>query len=299
MLAHWHYGKRELFLDIRRVWDFGGGKSDSAQQDATQQAATQQKAAGASANKQITDASQPSETEKSLQNTYTQKANKAPETLMQEGGPIAQALSQRVLERANNPGMDYDTANIDKAIGTPIWAGLKARGIAAQPGDKTGGGVGTEQYMQQMVPYLAQGRQAQVNTDISNAKSYGDSANALLQYFMTGGTNLANLLQNRIQSGAQSGAGYQYSGDMTAAGTQLNYANLLAQRQYEQQQAMMQGLGQIAGVGTQLALASTGVPIGAYAASGKTGVNGVAGGSNAYNDPQTMALMQRAMGGRI
>lgn len=246
MIKLWQYRNRpKLFgynsWEIRRCF---GDDQQKKEQEAADKAASEQRAAGQAANKQITEAGKPSQTELNYQGMYDKKAMQAPETTMQEGGPIAQALSQRILERTKTPGLDFDmnSAAIGENIGKPLWASLKARGIAAPPGSE-GGGLGSQQYFQGAIPQMAQLRANAAGTDISNATNYGNIANALQQYFTTGGTNLANLLRNRQLQAAIPGAQAQQSGTNLGSQTQLSQAQLQAQRQYQDQQNLMSGLG--------------------------------------------------------
>ena len=207
-------------------------KESKSAQTAAQSAQDTAIKQGIQGKQDIVNAAKPSPTETGLQSTFTTRATQPAEQNITDAGPISQAVSQRILERANSPGMDYNTSAINTAIGTPVWAGLKARGITAQPGDTTGGGIGTEQYMQQMVPYLAAGKQAQINTDINNANTYSQNATNLQSTYSNLASQIAQALSQRNLQATETGVPMQIAG--------YNNAEAINQQQVAQQNAQKQ-----------------------------------------------------------
>ncbi len=267
-------------------------------QEAQKQAAAIQAAAATQAQQNITAVGQPTAAETTRQAGYTAKANAPAESLMTQAGPISQAVASRIQERVSNPGMDYDVSSINKSIGNPIWAGLKARGIAAQPGDTTGGGLGTEQYMQQMVPYLAAGKEAQVNTDISRGQDYGTAANALQQLYVNLENSLSEAMRGRqVQTtmGAApygtAAAGYTAGGLTQPAETGLAEQQRLYGINASNNAAIGQGLASI--LAAALAVPTGGASLAIPAAvSGATKLAGSQGGGTPY-DARLSAILAR------
>ncbi|CAK0754825.1 hypothetical protein CCP1ISM_50008 [Azospirillaceae bacterium] len=195
---------------------------EAGQRELVNTQSEEMKQSGIKGNKQITDASAITPAEQQRSSGFTTKANTPAEQLMTQSGPIAQAVANRIQERVNTPGMDYNVGAINQSIGNPIWASLKKRGITAQPGDVTGGGLGTEQYMQQMVPYLAQGRQQAIGGDIQRGETYGNEANTLSQLYQNLDKDYATALQNRIQQGAISGANLETQANIAGGSSDIS-----------------------------------------------------------------------------
>ena len=239
---------------------------------------------------------------------YTTKATTPAEQLMTEAGPISQAVSQRILERTQNPGMDFDTASKNWAdyIGTPVWRSIKQRGIAAPPGSE-GGGLGTEQYMTQVAPALTQARSNQINTDITNAQNYGNVANALQQYYGTQESNLSEAIRQRLIDTIQSGSAYGYQG-ASDYGTGLTNAADINQKEvvsrYTQKDEQNAQLGKMiglalagAGTGFLAAPALAGLGIGTMASTGIGALGGASaglgGGGSSANALQIAQLLKQ------
>jgi len=189
-----------------------------AQQQQTAQTQGQEiKAAGREAAEKITAAGKPTEEESARQARYKGKALTPGEELMTQAGPISQAVARRIQanverpagtyeegslmpavreqieKRVKTPGLDFDTSSADfeRAVGEPVWRALKARGIAPPPGSE-GGGLGTQQYMKQVVPYLTEQRQAQVNKDIEAGNLMAQYEDALSRGDINAANNYAN-----------------------------------------------------------------------------------------------------------
>jgi hypothetical protein len=206
------------------------GQANQQMQNVQDQA-EQVKQAGINANKQMTAVSQPTAEEQARLARYNTQSNTPAESLMTQAGPISQAVARRVQERVNNPGMDYDTNSqaFEQSVGTPVWAALKARGITPAPGDTTGGGLGTTQYMKSVVPYLASQRSNQINTDITRGQTYDTSANALQKGWTDLENQLGEAIQSRLQAGGLAGAAAEQTG--ATAGSQLNVSGTNEQTQ--------------------------------------------------------------------
>jgi hypothetical protein len=145
---------------------------------------------------------------------YSTKATTPAESLMTEAGPISQAVAQRILERAQNPGMDYDenSSAFAEGVGAPLWASLKSRGIASPAGAEGGGGLGTQQYMKGAAPALAQLRTNQIGTDIAQAENYGLNAQSLQDFYTNLENTLSDVLRNRQVQTVETAAPYGVSG---------------------------------------------------------------------------------------
>jgi len=189
------------------------------QREIAQQQGEEIKEAGKKAAGQITTAGQSTPEEQARLSRYKGKATTPAEQLMTEAGPISQAVARRVQERVDQPGMDYDvnSADFEKSVGTPVWASLKARGITPAPGDTTGGGLGTTQYMKSVVPYLASLRSGQINTDIARGQEYGTQAQNLQNYYTDLENQLGEAIRSRLYESGIKAAGAEQTG-ITAGG---------------------------------------------------------------------------------
>lgn len=249
---------------------------------------------GVKARTDIIKAGQASPEEKQLQTRYMTKMNQTPESLLTEAGPVSQAVAQRIQERVNNPGMDYDVSSINTAIGNPIWAGLKARGITAPAGSE-GGGLGTEQYMQQMVPYLAEGRQNQINTDITRGQTYGQSALTQSNLQTSLADAISQALSNRNLQATETGVPYEVSGANKAAEINQNYYDTKFQEQQAQNEAIgkmvaMALVGAATGGIGAAAIPAAGLSVGAGTTLGALGGIGGAMGGGSTTTPNYNSL---------
>lgn len=250
----WYVENRPNMFNLnsweKRNW--GNDKEEKAQASAAENLAATQKAQGELAKSQITAAGAPTTEETARLAKYTSDTNKPAEQLLTDAGPISQAIASRVLERAQTPGMDFDSQSKDfeTKIGTPVWRALKSRGIVAPPGSE-GGGLGTQQYMKNVIPEMAQARSNQINTDITRGQGYTTDAlnqkNNLLSILET----LSNSVRNRQLTSVTNAADYGYKGNVGGADTSYGESQLQTQRALAEQKALYDAIGKIvSGVAT-------------------------------------------------
>jgi hypothetical protein len=243
----------------------GSSKSNKAQQTAAQSAADAERkaaeenlAAGLEAQKKIIEAGQQTPAETERLSRYTTAAKTPGETLLQQAGPISQAVARRIQERIDQPGLDYDTnqAAFTEGVTNPLWRALKARGIVPPPGAEGGGGLATQQYMKGAEPALASLRSAQINTDITRGQEYGQSATELNKYYQELENTLSEAIRNRQVQTTEAGVPYgvqgtQLKGQGMTAAEAINQAEV--QSRYAQKAEDKTAIGK--SIGTALALA--------------------------------------------
>lgn len=231
-----------------------------AAQAANEKAKAEVLAGGEKAAGDITLAGQPKQEETERLARYKSKATTPGETLLQEAGPISQAVARRIQERVETPGLDYtrDLPAYAEGVTTPLWRALKSRGIAPQPG--TEGGLGTQQFMKGAEPALAELRGRAVSEDIARGQGYGEEARAEQDWWTQIEASLADLIRGRqseaetlapqVRYGSVSeGAPYGVSGT-TAYGAGMTEAARIksesAQRAWEKKQEQLKDYGRYA-----------------------------------------------------
>ena len=132
---------------------------------------------GQSAKQSMLDVGKQTPEEKTRMERLTTATTQPAETLTTQAGPISQALAQRILDRTNQPGLDYDTQSADfiKGVSDPLWRNLKSRGIVPAPG-ALGGGLASQQFLKEAAPSLAELRTNQINSDLARAQEYQTTA---------------------------------------------------------------------------------------------------------------------------
>ena len=264
----------------------GSSKSSKAQQTAAQSAADAERAAGAAnlaagqeAQRKIIEAGQPTGAETERLGRYTTAAKTPGETLLQQAGPISQAVARRIQERVDQPGLDYNTqsAAFTQGITNPLWTALKARGIVPPPGAEGGGGLATQQYMKGAEPALAVLRANQISQDIGRGQEYGASATDINKYYQELENILSEAIRGRQTQSTQAGVPYGVQGTqlkgqgMTAAET-INQAEV--QSRYARKEEEKTAIGK--NVGTLLALALA-IPTGGASLAAIPAIRGAGG----------------------
>lgn len=281
----------------------GSAKSSKAQQtaaqsaqDAERRAAEENYQAGLEARRMIMEAGKETPAETERLGRYTTAAKTPGETLLQQAGPISQAVARRIQERIDRPGLDYERnlPAYTEGITQPLWRSLKARGIAPPPGTE-GGGLATQQYMKGAEPALAGLRAGQISEDITRGERYGASAIELNKFYQELENTLAEAIRGRQIQTTEEGAPYAVRGTqlkgqgMTAAET-INQAEV--QSRYAKKDAEKEQIGKMAAM-----IALGAISGGAGSAGG--GMSAMGGGKGGGGiDPQTLALIQALKGGQ-
>lgn len=205
-------------------------------------AGERQLAAGQAAEARLTAVGKPTTEETTRRTRYRTQATTPGETLMTQAGPISMAVSRRIAERVETPGMDYDPSTTMDILGPELWRGLKQRGIAPRPGAEPG--LGGEQYMRTALPYLAKERETAISRDIERGRAYGEEARGESKYFEELLYDLSEALRGREVGGVTTGAPYGIEGEeaygagmVGGAQTEADYAAQRAQQQKEKRAA--------------------------------------------------------------